>query len=101
VKATRAFERRETGCAPELRRVRLIAGTALLWLTVVYPRRHPVLGRLGLAAIALPIIGAIRAFEGLIPLSVVGIAPTYPDRQGPSRPLRATDKNAATIACRF
>jgi len=55
----------------------LIAATALLWLTVVL---IPVVilfwVALGLAAVALPIIGAIRAFEGTYyRYPVIGITP--------------------------
>jgi uncharacterized protein len=55
----------------------LIAATALLWLTVVL---IPVVilfwVALGLAAVALPIIGAIRAFEGrYYRYPVIGITP--------------------------
>ena len=56
----------------------LIAGTALLWLTVVLiPLVILFWVLLGLAAVALPIIGAIRAFEGTYyRYPVIGIAPT-------------------------
>jgi len=55
----------------------LIAATAVLWLTVVL---IPVVVlfwvALGLAAVALPIIGAIRAFEGTYyRYPVIGITP--------------------------
>ena len=55
----------------------LIAGTVLLWLTVVLiPLVILFWVALGLAAIALPIIGAIRAFEGTYyRYPVIGITP--------------------------
>ncbi len=55
----------------------LIAATALLWLTVVLiPLVILFWVLLGLAAVALPIIGAIRAFEGTYyRYPVIGITP--------------------------
>ena len=55
----------------------LIAATALLWLTVILiPLVILFWVLLGLAAIALPIVGAIRALDGLYyRYPVVGVAP--------------------------
>jgi len=55
----------------------LIAATALLWLTVILiPLVILFWVLLGLGAIALPIIGAIRAFEGTYyRYPVIGISP--------------------------
>ena len=56
----------------------LIAATALLWLTVVLiPLVILFWVALGLAAVALPIVGAIRAFDGTYyRYPVIGIAPS-------------------------
>jgi uncharacterized Tic20 family protein len=55
----------------------LIAGTVLLWLTIVLiPLVIAFWILLGLAAIALPIVGAIRAFDGAYyRYPVVGVTP--------------------------
>ena len=55
----------------------LVAGTALLWLTVVLiPLVVLFWVLLGLAAIAFPIVGAIKAFDGgYFRYPVVGVGP--------------------------
>ena len=55
----------------------LVAGTALLWLTVVLiPLVVLFWVLLGLAAIAFPIVGAIKAFDGVyFRYPVVGVGP--------------------------
>jgi uncharacterized Tic20 family protein len=55
----------------------LIAGTVLLWLTIVLiPLVIALWILLGLAAIALPIVGAIRALDGVYyRYPVVGVTP--------------------------
>jgi uncharacterized Tic20 family protein len=55
----------------------LIAGTAILWLTVVLIPLVVLLWiLLGVAAVALPIVGAIKAFDGnYFRYPVVGVTP--------------------------
>jgi uncharacterized Tic20 family protein len=55
----------------------LIAGTALLWLTVILiPLVILFWILLGLAAVALPIVGAIKAYDGTyFRYPVVGVTP--------------------------